>query len=306
MSEDPRSTSLQDLARRWLEHLSNLNKSPKTVQAYGIELGRFGLFLDRRGLELEQVDADLIDEWIAKLRQEEMQVRTIQKKVSCLRGFYRWMKRRRLVNENPWDDLDPMHAEKRLPEFLTEDQVLKLIAAAGLGNRKRMNVVRNVAVLEVLYATGCRVAEISGLDLKAILPDPPAVRLFGKGSKERIVPLTGAALATLERWLPDRAARLKALRCEFQEALFVTERGTRMSPDAIQDVVYGAAKIAGLAGTHPHTLRHSIATHLHNRGVDIRDVQEFLGHANISTTMIYTHVSTERLGKIIRERHPRV
>lgn len=198
-----------------------------------------------------------------------------------------------------------MKAEKRLPRFLSEVEVRRLIESAAVGTRKKQSRLRNVAVLETLYSLGCRVAELSGLNVADVSFEPPFARLFGKGSKERLVPLTGEAGKAIRAWLGDREAWLKRYRCEFQEALFVSDRGTRMSTDAIQDVVSAAAKGAGLGPVHPHMLRHSYATHLHDRGVDVRDLQELLGHANIATTMVYTHVSTERLARIVKAAHPR-
>lgn len=209
------------------------------------------------------------------------------------------------MTENPLDGLESMKAERRLPKFLSEDEVRRLIAAAGVGNRKQRSRIRNVAILETLYAIGCRVSELSGLDVRSVSLEPPFARLFGKGSKERLVPLAGEAVKAIRAWLVDRAEWLKKYNVEFQEALFVTERGTRITPDAIQDVVTAAAKGAGLGPVNPHMLRHSYATHLHDRGVDVRDLQELLGHSNLSTTQVYTHVSVERLAGIVKKAHPR-
>jgi integrase/recombinase XerD len=285
--------------------LGDFGKAAGTVKAYRTDLSLFLSFVDRQATALEDVDLEFVEAWISHLRRQEFKVRSVQRKLSALRKFYAYLRRRKIVKDNPCDGLEKMKAEQRLPEFLSEEQVRRLIAAASDGNRKKRNRARNVAVLETLYALGCRVSELAGLDLEAVSFDPPFARLFGKGQKERLVPLTGEGIRALRAWLVDRAAWLKQYNVEFQPALFVTERGTRISPDAIQDIVTAAAKGAGLGAVHPHMLRHSYATHLHDRGVDVRDLQELLGHANLSTTMVYTHVSTERLAGIIKKAHPR-
>jgi site-specific recombinase XerD len=294
-------------AREWLKHLVSLGRSPLTVRSYACDVNAWLEALDKSRAELGRVDYKFVHEWIRKLRQGGRVVKTVLRKIAALRDFYRWMKRCRLVEENPFLEIDKMRSPKTMPGFLTKGEVLQLLdAAKASSGRKEMHSFRNIAIIETLYATGCRIAEVAGMDVDDIRFDTLQVLVMGKGSKERMVCLTKRAAAAIRAYLPHREALLNPVQRAHVGALFVSERDGRMSPETIGDVVKNAGRKAGFPEKriHAHMLRHSFATHMLEGGAELIVIRDLLGHSSLLTTQVYTHVSSAHASKEFQTCHP--
>lgn len=289
------------LANGWLEYLGDVGKSALTIRNYAGDINLYLAKLAELGLTLDKIDFDHVTKWIGEMRRGGHKAVTIQRRLTAVRQFYRWLRRKRLVPENIFLDIDTPKAEKRLPKFLEEGEVAKIIEAAGEATDWRSLPLRNVAILHTLYGSGIRNAELCGLNLSSLLPEQGVVRVIGKGNKERLSPMSVDAVAAIYRYLPDRQRKLAALGKVDDGALFITKEGNRIDPKTVQRLMKRLGASARIKkAVHPHVLRHSFATHLHNRGVDLRDLQEMLGHENIRTTQIYTHVATSRMVRVYR------
>ncbi|MGR8918707.1 MAG: site-specific tyrosine recombinase XerD [Gammaproteobacteria bacterium] len=277
----------------WVEH----GLSANTVAAYRSDLGALTRALGAAGT-LTATPAAL-ERFLAA--DDALAPRTRARRASSLRRYYRFLLRERLIDADPSARLSGPRLGRTLPKSLSEDDVEALLDApdtqAALG-------VRDRAMLEVLYATGLRVSELVGLELHAVNLRQGVVRVSGKGSKERLVPLGEEAMAWLDRFLSG--ARGEITGGAQTRALFPTRRGSAMTRQAFWHLIRKYARRAGItAALSPHTLRHAFATHLLNHGADLRVVQMLLGHSDISTTQIYTHVANERLKSLHRTHHPR-
>ena len=221
-----------------------------------------------------------------------------------MRGFFKWMQRKKLIKKDPAAALRTPRRGRHLPETLDEAQVNALLSVP---NAERPAGLRDRAVLELLYSTGMRVAECAGLDLEHLDLSGGSVRVFGKGRKERMGLVGKAARRALESWLKERSDLLQKHRKAGEQAVFINLRdGGRLTTRSVARMVRSRAQFAGLPDSvTPHTLRHSFATHLLDRGADLRVVQELLGHESLSTTQIYTHVSIGRLKEVYKGAHPR-
>lgn len=281
----------------WLEH--GLARS--TLAGYRSDLALFAHWLEARGEQLRSADRNALAAYLGEfsLRAKPASQRRL---LSAWRRYYRHLLLQHAITEDPTLLLDPPLRSERFPRSLTERQVEALLQApdveTALGLRDR-------AMLELLYATGLRVSELVELKLFAVGLAEGAIRIMGKGSKERLVPLGEIAADWLTRYL--REARPALLGTRQSDAIFVTRFGSAMSRQMFWRIVKQYAVTAGIATTaiSPHTLRHAFATHLLNHGADLRVVQLLLGHADISTTQIYTHVARERLKQLHRLHHPR-
>lgn len=223
--------------------------------------------------------------------------------LSTVRGFYRWLWETRRIADNPAEGLRNPKQPKRLPAFLTEDESHRLLE---LPAPSTFPTARLAALLELLYASGLRVAELTGLDLQDILMEQRTLRVLGKGRKERLVPFHTAAEDILLSYLALRGAFLAEKGLPPSPALFLNQRGGRLTPTSVRSFLAKALEGAALrAKVSPHALRHSFATHLLNRGMDLRAIQELLGHASLSTTQRYTHLNLEQLAKTYESAHPR-
>lgn len=277
--------------------------SENTREAYGNDLRAFGDFLSRRGIaNLESVRRIDIVRFLGMEQSEGFAETTRVRRLNAIRTFFTWLYEEEGLPENPSDALLRPRLWQRLPESLTEAQVARLLAAAdGEGHLP----IRNRAMLELLYACGLRASELCGLQLEDLHLDEAFLRCTGKGSKQRVVPIGASAIAAVRRYLAD-SRPLLAKRSAADPTVFLSIRGRGISRESLWRVVAEAAGKAGLAGeVHPHTLRHCFATHLLDHGANIRAIQEMLGHADISTTQIYTHVDTARLLDTHRRFHPR-
>jgi integrase/recombinase XerD len=300
-------TRLTDLVLDFLGYLElERGLSRNTLEAYRTDLQQFGEYLTRRGLDpLELSGADLaafVSE-LADGREDRAAVApaTLQRKVACLRSFYRHMRREQVIDHDPAGELRAPRSRARLPEVLTRDEVLRLLAQPRGSSPAAL---RDRALLETMYACGLRASEVIGLTLAELDIEAGVLRARGKGSKERLVPIGSKAVETLRAYLERARPRLVGLRDE--NHVFVNVRGAGLSRQGLYKIVQRHAASAGLARRmSPHTLRHTFATHLLSGGCDLRSLQEMLGHADIATTQIYTHLSAERLRDVYFDAHPR-
>ena len=279
----------------WLER----GLSSHTLAAYQSDLRHLARWLPRGLLAADR--SDLQDYLAALVTGAGARPRTSARRLSSLRQFYRWAVREHLLAEDPSALIDAPRLGRPLPDSLTESEVEALLAAPDIATPEGL---RDRCMLEVLYATGLRVSELVGLRGDQVGLAQGVVRVLGKGSKERLVPLGDEALDWLQRFLREgRPALLGERRCD---ALFPTRRGAGMTRQAFWYRIRKHARAAGIRGkVSPHTLRHAFATHLLNHGADLRVVQLLLGHSSLSTTQIYTHVARERLRALHERHHPR-
>jgi integrase/recombinase XerD len=280
--------------------------SRNTLEAYRSDLQQLGEFLGRRGVDPLAVDAALLSEFVSELAEGREDRRpaaasTLQRKVACLRSFYRHMRREGLLETDPTRDVRPPRSRARLPRVLSRDQVNRLLEQpTGTSHA----ALRDRALLETMYACGLRASEAIALQLSELDLEAGVLIAHGKGSKERIVPVGSKALEMLRVYLDKGRPALVGLHDE--PHVFVNLRGKALSRQGLYKIVQRHARSAGLdASMSPHTLRHTFATHLLAGGCDLRSLQEMLGHADIGTTQIYTHLSAERLRDVYFDAHPR-
>jgi integrase/recombinase XerD len=276
--------------------------SSNTVSAYRRDLVKFDVFAQKRKLSLEAVSRDDLVDFLASLYRLKLESRTVARHLVTMRNFFRFAQIHEFITTDPSINLESPKIRRSLPGYLRLEEVERLLeqpdSTTALGLRDR-------AMLEVLYSTGLRVSELIGLRVSDLDSKVGCVRCIGKGDKERIVPVGRKALMMVEKYL--REARPKLLgRLRGSPTLFVNRRGVSLSRVGVWKILSGYGKRAGLrVSLTPHMLRHSFATHLLERGADLRSVQLMLGHADISTTQIYTHVVEERLKQIYKAHHPR-
>lgn len=290
------------MIERFLDALwTEAGLSPNTLSAYRSDLQGCALWLRKRQRKLKQAERrDLLD-YLAQSVTAGARPRTTARMLSSLRRFYRFLLREGVVREDPTTLIDSPRLGQSLPKSLTEEEVEKLLAAPDTSTALG---VRDRAMLETLYATGLRVSELVGLRLAQIDLGMGVVRVIGKGSKERLVPLGEEAISWLVEFLGR--SRVQLLHQHDSDALFPTARGARMTRQAFWHNIKRYAFTAGIEkNLSPHTLRHAFATHLLNHGADLRVVQMLLGHADLSTTQIYTQVARERLKGLHARHHPR-
>ena len=288
------------ILERFIDHLwVEFGLSRNTQVAYRADLESLLELLGTRNASLESAcEADLMDFLAGAARRSN---RTAARRLSTLRRFYRYLQREGLRADNPTLRIAGLSARRSLPHSLAERDVEALLSAPGQATALRQ---RDGVMLEVLYATGLRVSELVGLTLDQVNVVSGVLRVVGKGNKERLVPLGEVAVAALERYLRD--TRPELVKRRHTDALFPSNRGACMTRQAFWQLVVRYAAEAGIrAPISPHTLRHAFATHLLNHGADLRVVQLLLGHADISTTQIYTHLARERLKQLHQAHHPR-
>lgn len=278
------------------------NASPYTVDNYRRDILEFWEYLnDHEVGGWDQVDRQMLRRWLGWLQARGIVRASVARKMTELRSFYRFMVRERLLDFNPLLAMSAPKVPKRLPHFLTKDQVLGLLGAPDASTPQGL---RDKAILELLYASGIRLSEIAGLDLANLSLSRREARVWGKGSKERMVLIGQPAAEAIQRYLADGRPKLAGKRVT--DAVFVNKFGTRLSMRSIDMLMNKYTKLAGLDdGITPHVLRHTFATHLLEGGADLRVVQELLGHAGLQTTQVYTHVTQSQARKVYMERHPR-
>jgi len=294
-------SSAEDALRLFLDYLSvEKGLSANTLLSYGRDLRKFFLFLGKEKTDWTRADENILTLFIHRQSQAGLQARSLARLISALKSFYKFLLLDGLVPRDPTADLTSPKTWLLLPKFLTVDEVAHLVLQP---DERDLHGLRDRAMLEVLYATGLRVSELIRLRPGDINLDDGYVICRGKGGKERVVPLGKAAAALTRRYLEEARPRLQK---KPAEAVFLTRRGDPFTRQGVWKMLREYARKAGLgARISPHTLRHSFATHLLERGADLRSVQLMLGHSQITTTQIYTHVSRERLRQVYDKFHPR-
>lgn len=269
------------------------NYSKHTILNYTLDLEEFFKFAQQT--PVEKIDYLFLRRYLAELRTKEYRPRSLARKLSALRSFFKFLDREGLIKNNPTTLLMSPKLDKPLPKFLSEEEMVTFVDAPVID---QLLGRRDHAILETLYSTGIRVSELVGLNIEDVDFISNIVKVAGKGKKERLVPIGNRALESINAYLRTRK--------EKSNVLFLNKNGTRLSSRGVCNLTHKYIQALSMEKkVSPHVLRHSFATHLLNRGADLRSVQELLGHVNLSTTQIYTHISTERLKKVYTLAHPR-
>lgn len=294
---------MEALIERFLERLATeRNFSEHTLRAYRVDLEQFKAFLSVSKVDAPQrVNHMVMRRFMAYLRQKQYAKSTLARKLSSLRSFYRFLCREGVADTNPAAALRAPRQDSKLPHFLSSEDVAELLDAPDMSK----SGLRDRAILEVLYSTGLRVSELVTLDLEDVDLSAEMVHARGKGKRERLAPIGRPAIKALRAYIGVREPNPEKQKRD-GNAVFLNKHGTRLTTRSVRRVLDKHIKLAGLDGrTSPHTLRHSFATHLLDSGADLRSIQELLGHADIATTQIYTHLTAERLREIYDKAHPR-
>jgi integrase/recombinase XerC len=298
---------LRDQVDGFAEHLADVRGlSPHTVTAYRKDVRQLVAWL-KTGLghdaEVAEVDHTLLRSFLGTLRQRGYASRTVARKLASLRAFYRYLRRNGVIENDPTGLLSSPRTAGRLPSFLSEEEIVAAIERIGDGGFLDR---RNRAILEMLYSTGMRLSELVGMNTDDLNLVERTVRVLGKGGKERIAPVGGPAIESVEHYLGTRAETMRRSGREGDPALWVNRSGGRLTGRSEQRMVRSfLMAVTERTRVSPHVIRHSFATHLLDRGADLRAVQELLGHESLSTTQIYTHLTTDRLKKVYGQAHPR-
>lgn len=295
-----------ELVEKFLTYLHvEKNSSDLTVTNYRKDLRAFKEFwLERAGAAATWLEVAALDirAYLADLNNKEYARRTIARRISALRSFYKYLVREGLLTDSPLAKVHSPKLEKKLPVFLDQIEITELLEQPefdGLGKR-------DAAILELLYATGCRVSELVGITMERFELNNRFVLLIGKGNKERLVPIGHTCCKAIENYLPARHELMTKYHVDAHDALFVNNRGGALTDRSVRRIIDKYInQLAITKNVSPHTIRHTFATHLLENGADLRVVQELLGHANLSTTQIYTHVSGEHITAAYRKNHPR-
>ena len=290
---------------RFLTYLSSVrNLSENTVRAYRTDLEAYCDWAEREGMRPLEVTHRQLRRFLGELSRARYASKTINRHLSAVRALYRWLVHEGITDKDSAAAVASPKLARTLPKTMTDADAAALMETCDTSD---VVGVRDRAFLELLYASGARISEVSGLDVRDIDVSNAQVRLFGKGSKERIVPLYDTCLEWLRTYLSTSRPQLAAHSKDTPtQALFVSTRGNRMSANALRTCFERHATLAGLDGSlTPHAMRHTYATELLAGGADMRSVQELLGHASLSTTQIYTHLSVDRLRDAARQAHPR-
>ena len=301
------------LVERYLEHVRVQKRlAQRTVELYALDLAKLQANCRQAGVALTAVQNIHMRRWVAQMHGGGRSGRGIALILSGWRGFYTWLGREGLVASNPVQDLRAPKAAKPLPKALSVDEAVQLAAFEGADGEDPALQARDQCITELLYGCGLRIGELVGLDAQAsgqargwIDREAGEAHVLGKGEKRRSVPVGGAALAALQDWLSVRGASAVP-GAQGSQAMFISQRGTRLTPQHIRVRLKQRSQQAGLATpVHPHMLRHSFASHVLQSSGDLRAVQELLGHANITTTQVYTRLDFQHLAKIYDAAHPR-
>ena len=270
--------------------------SNNTAKAYEADISSFFQWLDNEDLKYKNLQEDHINQYISFLFQRKMRSSSVNRKISSIKSFYIFLVKRNFVKNSPLNDLITPKQEKYLPESMSEAEVDKLLNSPDVSNKIEN---RDKAMIEMLYATGMRISELVNLKMTDVDMKRCVVKVFGKGSKERLVPFGETALDSLRSYLNEREQ-------SSSKEIFLSNRGKKMTRVAFWQRVKVYLIRENLKNSiSPHTLRHAFATHLLNRGADLRSVQLLLGHSDLSTTQIYTHIAKQRLSDVLKKHHPR-
>ena len=270
--------------------------SKNTVSSYKNDISSFLSWLNKKQINYQQVSGKNINEFISSLFNSGLKSSSINRKISSIKHFYLFLSKKKIIKYSPADEIETPKQEKYLPISMSEDEVERLLSSP---NSNRIIERRDKAMIEILYATGMRISELVNLKLTDVDFNRSVLKVFGKGSKERLVPYGEKAAEALDIYLRDRKR-------SDSKNVFLSNRGSQITRGAFWQRIKIYIKRENLKSSiSPHTLRHAFATHLLNRGADLRSVQILLGHSDLSTTQIYTHIAKQRLGEILKKHHPR-
>lgn len=296
------SSRMQGLVHAFLTYIRiERGLAENTVQAYQRDLTKFAEFMEANELTVETVSRSDLVSYLTSLYHRDLDSRSVARYLVSLRQFFRFLLLEEIIREDPAMSIESPKFRSSLPSFLSTAEVDRLLAQPDVTST---NGLRDKAMIELMYSTGLRVSELCGLTLEDIELDAGCVRCIGKGKKERLVPIGKSAIQIIQRYLNE--ARPVLLGDQISAYLFVNRAGSPMNRVACWKMISEYGRRAGLRlKLKPHMLRHSFATHLLDRGADLRSVQMMLGHADIATTQIYTHVVEERLKQVYKAHHPR-
>ncbi|MGM0431958.1 MAG: site-specific tyrosine recombinase/integron integrase [Spirochaetota bacterium] len=277
--------------------------SAHTVKAYMHDVKLYGSYLQERGIPLEAAVFEDARRFVAKLHRKHYREKSINRIISAIKSFYKYCITYEFINSSPFSDVKSMKQGLHLPSVLTREEVERIIEAP----KENVAGFRDRSIFSILYSTGSRLTELLQMDVKDIDLNGGRILVHGKGSRDRFVFLTGRARNNLEMYLPLRAEMMRHLdssQCD-PEALFVNNRGKRLTPQGVHYIFHTYVRMLGIdKHVTPHTFRHTFATHMLDNDAGIRVVQELLGHRNVSTTQLYSHVSTKRLKDVYKKSHP--
>jgi len=276
--------------------------SENTLEAYGRDLNRYVSYLEDKGIEdIRSATPQTVVEFLVQIRSEGLSANSMNRALAALRGFYKFLLHEKIVEESPLTNIELAKVWMRLPDTVSKEEMNLILSQPG---EATAGALRDSAMLELLYATGLRVSELIGLTMNSINWQVGFLVVMGKGGKERVVPMGKTAYDAVRRYLDE--ARPKLLKVKTTDILFLNRFGRAFTRQGLWKIIIHYAQKAGLQkSVHPHTFRHSFATHLLEGGADLRAVQVMLGHSDISTTQIYTHVTRDRLKEIHKKFHPR-
>jgi len=277
------------------------NYSEHTVKNYLVDLKEFEEFLNSSSAknDIQKVSYLMVRQYLGVLRNRKIAKRSIARKLSTLRTFFRFLGRDGYIKDNPAASISTPKLDKNLPEFLDEKTISRLM---DIPDSKTFQGTRDRAILETLYSSGIRVSELVGIELDNMDSISGVVKVLGKGKRERLAPLGDKAVRAIREYIEHRNKN----KWQDRKAFFLNKSGKRLTDRSVRRIIDKHIKAMSIEGhVSPHTFRHSFATHMLNRGADLRSIQELLGHKNLSTTQIYTHVTTERLKTVYDKAHPR-
>ncbi len=302
------NSAADNLVDRFLNSLRvEGNYSEHTVDAYASDLADFISWLDENELDIKEVTHRSTRAYLSYLDEKSYARTSINRRLSAIRSFYKWMVIDGDIDDDPVATVKGPKQPKSLPRRISDSDIAKLLS---IWRENDPESVRNTAILELLYATGARISEVANLGIKDIDLQQSQIKVFGKGSKERIIPIYPAAVSAIKKYIeqarPVLAQRSSRGSRGQSRTLFLSNRGNPMSSDSIRKMFKKSLERAGLdINLHPHDMRHSFATDLVEGGADLRTVQELLGHSSLSTTQVYTHLSASHLKDIYKRAHPR-
>ena len=277
--------------------------SPHTIRSYNNDLDQFNLFLNENSMPENpaEITSFQIRAWIVSLMDRDITAVTVHRKISCLRVFFRWLRKEGIIKTDPLEKVVLPKRKKTLPVFVREESLDKLLDGSDFGDD--FAGLRNRTIIEMLYLTGMRRAELIGLRIADVDLQESTVKVTGKRNKQRIIPLTKPFTARIEEYLGARNGFTGEIKSDW---FFITDRGNKLYDKFVYNIVRNyLSMVTTIEKKGPHILRHTFATHMLNRGADLNVIKEFLGHANLSATQVYTHNTFEKLKKIYKQAHPR-
>lgn len=292
----------EDIINKYISYLKyQRNYSSKTISSYLEDIKLFSLFLDNEGTKEEDVDVLFIRNYITYLLKEKISKRTIKRKISSLKNYYRFLKNQNIISSNPFLLITTPKVEKKYPDVLYEEQVIDLLNYLKESDNTFKS--RDIAIISLLYYSGLRAFELVNLNLFDINFSNRTIRVFGKGRKERIVPFSNECLSSLLDYKNN--LRKELLLEQDNSAFFLNNKGKRLTTRGLEYILDSIEEKSGIfVNLHPHLLRHTFATKMLDSGADLRVIQELLGHSSISSTQIYTHVSTKKMSETFEKYHP--